>query len=177
MWHQSLPLSLGFIASAALSAQACAAFSDTVSLDNENLQLCAKTSVRVLGFINIGDAALYAKDCNQREQAPLQLSIRYARGFTGNELREASDELLRRNLSSAVYENSASEIATINSWYQDIAPGQRYDIHFCEQHGLSLYKDSVMLGQSKAEAPGQDYLSIWLGDKPFSKAMKKALLN
>jgi hypothetical protein len=34
-----------------------------------------------------------------------------------------------------------------------------------------------MLGQSKAEAPGQDYLSIWLGDKPFSKAMKKALLN
>lgn len=105
------------------------------------------------------------------------LSIRYARGFSGDELRQASDELLQRNITEADYASAAEEIASINSWYQSVTPGQRYDVHFCQHHGLALYKDGNMLGQSLAQAPGQQYLSIWLGDKPFSKAMKKALLN
>lgn len=163
--------------SLACASPAFADFAKQTVRDSHRLQRCSQTPIRVLGFVNIGAAALYAGDCSQREKPPIQLSIRYARSFSAQELRSASEQLLRRNISAEAYANADTEIARINSWYQDISPGQRYDIHYCEQHGLSLYKDAQLLGKSTAKYPGQSYLNIWLGDKPFSKNMKKALLS
>ncbi|MCV6605023.1 MAG: chalcone isomerase family protein [Porticoccaceae bacterium] len=155
-------------------------FESSVQLDNQQLQLCNSANIKVMGMFSLGTAALYLQDCSLKHEPlkqPMQLSIVYKRDFSPQDFQKSAYKLLKRNLSKTQFSAVESELKNFNSNYQAITKGDRYDICFSEKTGLLLRKNGALISQSQSEALGQSYFLIWFGERPFSKSLKKKLLQ
>jgi len=156
-------------------------FDTTRTLDNHQLTLCASANMRKMLF-NIGDVALYLKDCNQASaetltEQPVKLSFVYQRAFDGEDFIKSSDVLIQRNISAAEYAAIKDELEAFNANYQAIARDEVYEIAYSQETGLLLSKNGRQLSQSDSEALAAAYFTIWFGQDPFSNKMKNDLLN
>lgn len=156
-------------------------FDTTRSLDNHQLTLCASTNMRKMLF-NIGDVALYLKDCSQASaetltEQPVKLSFVYQRAFDGEDFIKSSDVLIQRNISVADYAAIEEELKAFNANYQAIAKDEVYEIAYSQETGLLLSKNGRQLSQSSSAQLAAAYFTIWFGDNPFSNKMKNELLS
>lgn len=154
-------------------------FQPSVSVGNQQLQLCNQAPIKALAFISVGEAALYLLDCDKAEQKlqqPIQLSIIYQRAFSADDFIESATKLLQRNVSETEFEQLREELDRFNSNYQAISKGERYDIGYSPSAGLRLQKNGQEISRSASNALGSAYFKIWFGDKPFNKKLKKRLL-
>ncbi|MDM3869970.1 chalcone isomerase family protein [Porticoccus sp. W117] len=155
-------------------------FQPTAMLDNQQLQLCNSTDIRVMAVFNVGTAALYLQDCSIEEDTlnqPIQLSIVYKRDFSPEDFQKSAYTLLQRNLSEAQFSAIEGELQRFNSNYQAMTKGERYDICYSDNTGLLLQKNGALISQSQSAQLGQSYFQIWFGKRPFSKALKRKLLK
>lgn len=156
-------------------------FDKTYQLGEQTLQLCAQTPMKKMLF-NLGDVALYAKDCaavkaDSLTTQPVHLTFKYERGFDGEDFIKSSDELIKRNTDATEYQAIKADLDTFNANYQAIANGERYDIGWSETTGLVLSKNNRQLSQQDSAELAEVYFRIWFGSEPFSKKMKQALLS
>lgn len=163
-----------------ITAQA-AEFDKTYQLEEQTLQLCASTPMKKMLF-NLGDVALYAKDCaavdaDSLTAQPVHLTFKYERAFDGEDFIKSSDELIQRNSDAAEYQNIKADLDSFNANYQAIADGERYDIGWSQATGLLLSKNNRQLAQHDSAELADVYFRIWFGDEPFSQKMKDALLS
>lgn len=161
--------------SALASAQV---FPTDISIDGQQLQQCSKTDIKVLKFIDVGQAALFTSNCGALPNltAEMQLSFIYHREFEAEDFIEASEKLLQRNLSETEYQQIEADLAQFNQSFQPVIEGDRYDIQLSEQ-GLSLIKNGTVISHSDSTLLGKQYYQIWFGKKPFNSNMKQALLH
>ncbi|MCC5797348.1 MAG: chalcone isomerase family protein [Methylophaga sp.] len=154
-------------------------FTDRSAFSGQILQLCSESALRVMLF-NLGDVALYRQQCSAAPDPlspPLKLSFVYNRGFTGDEFRKSADELIRRNVDDATYQQIEADLQVFNAGYQDVRAGDRYDIGFSENAGLVLLKNGTQVSQSDSLELAAVYYKIWFGNNPFSGRVKSNLLN
>lgn len=162
-----------------LSFQATAEdFPDFISSDGSQLQQCSKTAIKVLKFIDVGQAALFTSDCGELPDLTpsLQLSFIYHRDFDADDFVEASETLLQRNLTDGQYAEIKNELDRFNQSYQSVVEGDRYDIRL-NQNGLFLIKNGTQLSHSTSQLLGKHYYQIWFGEQPFNQNLKQALLQ
>ncbi len=158
-----------------------AEFDKTYQLEEHTLQLCASTPMKKMMF-NLGDVALYAKDCaavnaDSLTAQPIHLTFKYKRAFDGEDFIKSSDELIKRNSENAEYQSIKADLDAFNANYQAIADGERYDIGWSQATGLRLSKNNRQLAQHDSAELADVYFRIWFGDEPFSQKMKDALLS
>ena len=163
-----------------LNVQA-AEFDKTYQLGEQSLTLCAQTPMKKMLF-NLGDVALYAKDCaavnaDSLTSQPVHLTFKYERGFDGEDFITSSDELIKRNTDDAEYQAIKTDLQRFNDNYEAIADGERYDIGWSEQTGLVLSKNNRQLSQQNSAELAAIYFRIWFGNEPFSRDIKEALLS
>lgn len=156
-------------------------FDKTYQLEEQTLQLCANTPMKKMLF-NLGDVALYAKDCatvdaDSLTAQPVNLTFKYERAFDGEDFVKSSVELIKRNSDDAEYHSIKSDLDSFNSNYQAIADGERYDISWSQATGLLLSKNNRQLAQHNSAELADIYFRIWFGEEPFSQKMKDALLG
>ncbi|WP_273149670.1 chalcone isomerase family protein [Methylophaga thiooxydans] len=153
-------------------------FPDYISMDGKQLQQCSKTAIKVLKFIDVGQAALFTSDCGKLPNltSSLQLSFIYHRDFDADDFVEASETLLQRNLTASQYAEIQNELDVFNQSYQSVVEGDRYDIRL-NQQGLFLIKNGTQLSHSSSQLLGKHYYQIWFGAKPFNQNLKQALLQ
>lgn len=156
-------------------------FDKTYQLEEQTLQLCASTPMKKMLF-NLGDVALYAKDCAKVDadsltSQPVHLTFKYERAFEGEDFIKSSDELIKRNSNDAEYQSVKADLDAFNAKYQAIADGERYDIGWSQMTGLLLSKNNRQLAQHNSAELADIYFRIWFGDEPFSQKMKDALLS
>ena len=84
--------------------------------------------------------------------------------------------MLKRNLDKQTFDAIEAALTDFNAGYQEAQQGDRYDIRFSTDLGLSLFKNGQQLSQSDNSLLGEVYFDIWFGKDPFSKGMKKDLL-
>lgn len=164
------------------AAQSHAAeFEPHYQLGTQTLTLCSQTPMKKMLF-NLGDVALYAKDCaivtaDTLTSQPVHLTFKYERAFDGDDFIESSDVLIKRNTAQDEYKAIQTELSAFNANYQAISDGERYDIGWSETTGLVLSKNNRQLSQSNSAELASIYFRIWFGKDPFSNAMKNALLE
>lgn len=156
-------------------------FETSRTLESHQLSLCASTNMRKMLF-NIGDVALYLKDCNQATadtltQQPVKLSFVYQRAFDGEDFIKSSDVLIQRNISATDYAAIEDKLKAFNANYQAIAKDEVYEIAYSQETGLLLTKNGRLLSQSDSEELAAAYFTIWFGQNPFSTKMKNDLLQ
>ncbi len=154
------------------------AFSSRIDTEHGELAKCSQTEISVMKFINIADAALYSSDCSRLPELThnLQLSFIYHREIAGEDFIEASETLLKRNLSDAEFSKIKTDLDEFNAAFESVAEGDRYDIRR-NQTGLSLFKNGRLISEHDSMTLGQSYYQIWFGDKPFNDNLKQSLLE
>ncbi|WP_417499955.1 chalcone isomerase family protein [Methylophaga sp.] len=153
-------------------------FQDTVKTTSSTLQKCNETSITVMAFVDVADAAFYLPDCNFLPDiaGEKQLSFYYHRSITADDFIEASETLLERNLTSTEYSKIEDELTRFNANYQDVEDGDVYDIRKTKS-GLYLLKNGQQISHSSSIELTNFYYQIWFGPKPFNKGMKETLLE
>lgn len=153
-------------------------FQNTAVTTSSTLQKCNETSIKVMAFVDVADAALYLTDCGDLPaiDGEKQLSFHYHRDISADDFIEASETLLQRNLTSVEYAKIEAELVKFNANYEDVKEGDVYDIRQTKS-GLYLLKNGQQIAHSSSAELATYYYQIWFGQKPFNKAMKKALVS
>lgn len=153
--------------------------------ESVTLRKCGEADMQVYGFIDIGDVALYAKDCDRKplyegmkdhEDQAIALLFYYRRGFSASDLADTAQKTLKKGLSPDRFGALLPELTVFHRYYRDVQPGDRYFI-LLNRDEMGLYFNNEMLGRSQSSLLIDNYFSIWLGAEPVSRAIKHQLLR
>lgn len=151
-----------------------------ITSQDSQLSRCSRGELKAFRWIHVGYAALYLEGCNKNidifDRTPKHLRFLYERSIPAKAFREASEEYLKINLGDK-YDTWRGAFAAFNRHYKDIEKGDFYDLIYDAQNGLRLFLNNELLGTLDDPEQGLAYFNIWFGDKPFSSALKEALLT
>jgi hypothetical protein len=156
-------------------------FRPTFKTLNTTLELSGVGELRYLGFVKIYDGALYlpaeAGSSQVLDNIPKRLEVRYVRSFKSKDFGPATIAGIKKNVDPETYARLESRIAYHNGLYDDIEPGDRVSLTYIPAVGTQL----EINGTTKGTIEGADFaralFSMWLGEKPFDRGFKKALLG
>lgn len=131
-------------------------------------------------FFSVYAAALYlGEDVSPArviEDVPKRLELHYFYDIPARVMVEEGDNVLRENLSRPQMDAIRERLAQLNAAYMDVKPGDRYALTYVPGRGTAL----SLNGKEICRIDGADfaaaYFRIWLGEKPSSRSLKKALL-
>lgn len=152
-------------------------FENELSIGEQQFKLCNTSDIKFYLMVDVGDAALYLKDCNQADTSEYALIIKYNRAFTAEEFKESSAVLAKRNNSEVIYQNIKPDFDKFNKNYQSVDIGDQYQISYVKNQSLQLKKNGTLISESKNKELANAYFNIWFGRNPFSKKMKRNLLK
>lgn len=191
-WFFALLLSIPLVASAGevqlenRDGQQCVrradvCFAPAVELDGVSVPLHAAYLFRYFGF-KVYYIALYAKPEDVAagrvlDATPKSLVIHYLRNFSRKDFQTSGRTVISENptIDSSQIEQ---ELAAIDSWYEEIVPGDRYRISFAPREGFQLRKNERLLGSQPGDLFQRAYFGIWL-DREYSldRSLTKSLLR
>jgi len=157
------------------------AFESERRLDGRVLTLRGTALLRWMLFAKAYAGAFYlaekADTANALGEAPRQLVLHYFHGIPAEDLAEATEAMIRKNLASDQYKAMKPKIDQINALYQDVDPGGRYTATYIPGTGTTLALNGEPLGTIPGAAFAEAYFSIWIGEKPIDKKFRDKLLG
>ena len=171
-------LALSGAALLALSAVAATPHT-TASAEPATWKACHRSDVRALRFIRVGQATLWRQSCTDEDllSPPLRLEFRYFREVPGDAFAKAADNFLQRNLDDAAYQALEARLAEFNSHYQDIDDGDSYTLTSRPDGTLQLALNNRQLTLQQGDDFARAYMTIWFGEQPYSRQLKRNLLG
>jgi hypothetical protein len=126
-------------------------------------------------------AALYLGDGVRPEEVladvPKRLELEYFWSIAGADFGKAAEKILADNFSAAQLDAFRSRLDRLNTWYENVKPGDRYALTYLPGVGTEL----ALNGRAKGVIEGADfaaaYFAIWLGAKPLDASLKAQLLT
>ena len=105
------------------------------------------------------------------------LVLSYKRSFSSEELREVTANLFQRNTPKPLAKELEADLQAFNALYQDIQPGDRYQLTLSRGQGLELSLNGKSVGLIKNPKFGMAVFNIWFGENPFNNAFREQLLK
>lgn len=145
------------------------------------LQRCAELELRVAGLFRIGTARLYLDQCDDAgrilDPIPKQFSLELARSFRGADLIESARSSLKDNLALETADDLPEVLRCLADAYVDADSGDRFDVIYRPQLGLSLYLNNELVRRCDDAEGAANYFMIWFGEQPFHRRMRDRLLE
>lgn len=146
------------------------------------LERVGTASFTWLMFFKVYDAALYLEpgeapaQCLSPEVARA-LVVEYARSVEAKTLIQAADKVLRESYGEDLLRRFESELERMNAVYRDVGPGDRYSLAYDPQKGTTLFLNDEALVTVEGSEFASYYFSIWLGDHPAARSLRRDLLG
>lgn len=164
-----------------LSASAATVGGITVPESRGNLHLQGAGLLRKGLIFKIYVGALYIENTNHVERiladVPKRLDIHYFRNTPKKHMIQAADDALKKNLTARRYNELHTKIGQLHTAYLDGKKGSCASIIYRPGEGLSYAFNNKPVITIPGDDFANDYFSVWLGDQPSSRTMKRALLN
>ena len=156
-------------------------FSDTLVVEQAELKLNGVAVLKWAMLFDVYAGALYLP-AGVRGQAwsndvAKRLELSYFREIEAKGFAEASDKILQDNLLPAEYQTLAKRLQTFYGLFQDVKPGDRYNINYIPEKGTDLRLNEQFLGSVLGADFAAAYFGIWLGAEPISKSFRNILLQ
>jgi Chalcone isomerase-like len=156
-------------------------FADTVMVDQTELKVRGVAVLKWGLLFNVYAGAFYLPGGNSgrawKSDIPKRLELAYFREIKATDFADSSDQLLRRNLSTAEYQALEERLKKFWTLFRDVQPGDRYRLTYSPGLGTELRLNDEPLGV----VPGADfsvaYFGIWLGENPISEKFRDRLLR
>ena len=157
------------------------AFKDVKQWEDRTLTKSRESSVNILGFIKLFDAAFYVENNYQPKDFPgnfsYALSLRYEKNIKKETLIKTADEILKDLYSADDLQKFVQELRLINDHYLDVNKGDTYTLVYDPDRRTSLLYNDEYLVTVPGEAFASIYFSIWLGGHPKTRDLKRDLLG
>ncbi len=169
------------LATTAVARQKGPLFSPTVEISGDELVLNGQGVLRYKRIIPVYDAALYlpaaAEPAQALDSVVRRLEVVYRVGTRAKRFADAGDVVLARNYSPDAIGAIQDRLDRINALFPNPEKGDRCAITFVPNKGTELSFNGDSLGWIEGDDFGEAYFSIWLGEKPASRALRDDLLN
>ena len=156
-------------------------FTDNYVSGQSELPLRGAALYRYLVVIKAYAGALYLPENVAPEDVltdvPKHLVLSYFHAIKGEDFGSATLKVMRKNVDSGTMTRLMPKVEQFNSFYTDVAPGDRYAITYEPGMGTTL----SLNGNAVGTIPGADFaaaiFSLWLGPEPIDEKFKYALLG
>ena len=176
-----IPLRYFVFALSLLAVVPAFAFKDVKQWEDRTLNKTRESSVNLIGFIKLFDAALYLENEHQPEDFPgdfsYALSLRYEKNLKRETLIKTADSILQDLHSSDALKQIEAQLLEINEYYLDVNKGDAYTLVYQPGQGTTLLYNNERLVTIPGEEFAKIYFSIWLGGHPKTKDLKRDLLE
>lgn len=155
----------------------------TIKANNEELVLNG-FGIREKYMIDLFYGGLYLKEKSSdangivKANEPMAIKIQVISDvITGKRLEEGMrTEFFRTTKGNiAPYKSRIEQL--VKTFSEDVEVGDTFDLIYTPEKGLKIYKNNIL----KTEVAGHDFkqvlFSIWLGDDPADKGLKKGMLG
>ena len=106
-----------------------------------------------------------------------RLEIRYLRPIKAADIIEIGDQTLQRQVGPEQLQQIQDRVATINSWYADVRPGDIYTLTYVPGQGSELALNGKSLGTIEGADFAAAYFGIWLDHRTKYTEFRNALLG
>ncbi len=165
----------------ALPLTAAGELPDYMDTGQSRLQLCSDQAIRAIGIFNVGHSGLYLEDCQDAarilEPVPKQFTLKLARQFSGEDLRQSARELLVDNLDLDSESDLKGSLECLADAYVDGSDGDRFDVRYEPASGLSFHVNGEKIVHCGNDSNSEKYFAIWFGHRPFNERLKRRLLE
>lgn len=153
--------------------------SSTIEHNQERYKLCSDFTIKYGFVFKVAHVGLYLPDCqsmvNPLDAPKKIMRFKYLVDISSEDFKSSAEEFYLKNVNADTLEASKDEFYRFNESYQDIESGEFYDLIQQGNSKLSLYKNNTSLGVTDNPILARNYFTIWFGQKPVIKKMKKAL--
>ena len=143
------------------------------------LERCGVAVLKAYGIFKVGKTALYRQDCQQpwalARSEPKMMLFFYEREIPARAFKESAKKLLERQIQLNIASTKALE--TFNNAYLPVKEGDIYKISYRPEYGLALHLNNQFLAALTQQPVANQYFAIWLGEQPFSDAVKQSLIG
>ncbi|MDE1195070.1 MAG: chalcone isomerase family protein [Pseudomonas sp.] len=127
-------------------------------------------------------AAFYAEPSVSAKQAvftqtPQKLELYYFREIDREDVIKAANATLERQQTKETLARLRSELDRLHKSFQNIQPGDRYDLSWDRTDGLNLTRNSKVIFASPDPELAKVYFAIWLAPDGLSGDLREALLK
>ena len=106
-----------------------------------------------------------------------QLTFVYLRAFTAAELAKATTSTIQERQGTPPSEEITSGLTAINALWPAVQPGDRLELFYQSGNGTTVSVNGRLLGLVPGAAFSRVLFSIWLGDDPIDKGLRRQLLG
>lgn len=153
----------------------------TARVGEQDLALRGADLLRWKWFVKIYVAALYLPPQLARAQAlddgPRRIAFHYRRGFTAEQLVEATNGTINRGLDPLVAKAITPELTAFNALYREVKEGDIMVIDYQPALGTTMALNGAMLGTVQGTVFARALFAIWIGDQAVDEDLKQALLG
>jgi hypothetical protein len=156
-------------------------FDEQVMVGQQALGIKGAGVLRYMHFIKAYAGALYTQPGLAPEtvlsDTPKRLEIEYFHALKGKDFGPATYKGLSNNLDAAAIERLRPRIDYHNSLYVDVQPGDRYALTYVPGVGTELALNGRPIGTIEGADFAAAIFSLWLGENPYDRQFKNALLG
>ncbi len=128
--------------------------------------------------VKIYVAALYLPTTAEAlADGPKRIAFHYRRGFTAEQLAEATSKTIVRGLDPTVASALSTELTAFNGLYRAVKEGDVMTIDYQPGTGTTLGLNGTQLGTVPGASFARALFAIWLGDHAVDDDLKAALLG
>lgn len=174
-------LSICILMLAAITVEATVVGGIKIPEQRDDLELLGAGLLRKGFFFKVYTGALYVPDTGSGDfrltDVPKRLDVYYHHRTPKKYMIRAAEEALRNNLSQAELKALQPSIQLLHDTYIDGQKGAVASIIHRPGKGLTyLFNDRELL-TIPDDLFAKAYFTVWLGERPSSRTMKKALLG
>ena len=156
-------------------------FEPSKELEGVRLDFVGGGILRYKGLFPVYDCALYLEKGtspgNVLDPSALRLEFVYRVNAEADRFHAEGLRVLARNFDQASIESIKERLDRINTLFPDARKGDRCALTYIPGRGTELTYNGESLGVIEGEDFARMYFAIWLGEKPASKRLKKALIT
>lgn len=110
-------------------------------------------------------------------QSAQKLELYYFREIDRSDVIKAANNTLEQQQSKEVLARLRPEIDRLHNSYQNIKPGDRYDLSWDDMDGLTLALNRKIVFASPDRELAKAYFGLWLAPDGLSDTLRKSLLQ
>ncbi len=153
----------------------------TAEVAGQSLALRGADLLRWKWIVKIYVAALYlpphTTSATALDDAPRRIDFHYRRGFTADQLVEATNATITRGLSPEAIATIQPALTAFNALYPSVKEGDVMTIDYVPGTGISLRLNGALLGTVPGSEFARALFAIWIGEQAVDENLKSALLG
>jgi len=133
-------------------------------------------------WMDVYAAAFYSEPSISAQAAvsalsPQKLELYYFREIPRTDVIKAANTALERQQPTETLKRLRKELDRLHASYQDIKPGDRYDLSWDKADGMNVTRNGVVIFASTDAELAKIYFGIWLAPEGLSTDLREALLK